>query len=51
MILGNVNINSVRKWESSGLYVALSYNFGNSKIKAKKEKEITTEQQRIKQRN
>ncbi len=51
MILGNVNLNSIRKWESSRLYVALSYNYGNSKIKAKKEKEITTEQQRIKQRN
>ena len=51
MILGNVNLSSIRKWESSGLYVGLSYNYGNSKIKAKKEKEITTEQLRIKQRN
>lgn len=51
MILGNVNQTSIRKWESSGAYVAISYNFGNRKIKASSEKEKTDEQQRIKSRN
>lgn len=51
MVLGDVNQTSIRKWESRGAYVAMSYNFGNGKIKSTSEKEKTEEQQRIKQRN
>ena len=51
MILGDINQTNSRKWESSGAYVALSYNFGNGKIKASNEREKTEQQQRIKQRN
>jgi iron complex outermembrane receptor protein len=49
--IGNVNQTSLRKWESSGAYVSVNYNFGNGKIKSAKEKSKTDEQLRIKQRN
>ncbi len=49
--LGNVNQTSSRKWESRGTYLAMSYNFGNGKIKAKDEKEKSEEQLRIRKRN
>lgn len=51
ILLGNVNQTSLRKWESSGAYVSVNYNFGNGKIKSAKEKNKTDEQLRIKQRN
>lgn len=51
ILLGNVNQTSMRKWESSGAYVSVNYNFGNGKIKSAKEKNKTDEQLRIKQRN
>lgn len=49
--LGQINQFSLRKWESSGLYLSLNYSFGNGKIKVNtNEREKTDEQQRIKQR-
>jgi iron complex outermembrane receptor protein len=51
ILLGNVNQTSLRKWESSGAYVSVNYNFGNGKIKSATEKNKTDEQLRIKQRN
>ena len=51
ILLGNVNQTSLRKWESSGAYVSVNYNFGNGKIKSAREKNKTDEQLRIKQRN
>lgn len=51
IFLGNVNQTSLRKWESSGAYLALSYAFGNGKIKSASQKDKSDEQLRIKARN
>ena len=51
ILLGNINQSSLRKWESSGAYVSVNYNFGNGKIKSAADKNKTEEQLRIKQRN
>lgn len=51
ILLGNINQTSLRKWESSGAYLALNYSFGNKKIKVNSDKGQTEEQQRIKTRN
>ncbi|MGE6221771.1 outer membrane beta-barrel protein [Nubsella zeaxanthinifaciens] len=51
IFLGNVNQTSLRKWESSGAYLALSYAFGNGKIKSATQKDKSDEQLRIKARN
>jgi iron complex outermembrane receptor protein len=48
-LAGDINQSSVRKWESSGAYIGLSYRFGNQKIKVNK-KEVQTDE-RIKSRN
>lgn len=51
ILLGNINQTSLRKWESSGAYIALMYNFGSKKINKASQKDLTEEQQRIKSRN
>lgn len=51
ILLGNIDQTSLRKWESSGAYFAINYNFGNGKIKSAKERDKTDEQLRIKKRN
>ena len=51
-LIGQINQSSVRKWESSGAYVGLSYRFGNQKIKAVRSRDTQTEEkERIKSRN
>jgi iron complex outermembrane receptor protein len=51
-LIGQINQSSVRKWESSGAYVGISYRFGNQKIKAARSRDTQTEEQeRIKSRN
>ncbi|MFC4210908.1 outer membrane beta-barrel protein [Pedobacter lithocola] len=50
-IIGQINQTNSRKWESRGLYLGLSYNFGNKKIKSiGTDKSKTEEQERIKSR-
>ncbi|OAQ40557.1 hypothetical protein A5893_06315 [Pedobacter psychrophilus] len=51
-LIGSINQSSVRKWESSGAYVGISYRFGNQKLKAARSRDLKTdEQERIKSRN
>ncbi len=50
--IGQVNQTSIRKWESQGAFLNLSYRFGNQKIKsADTDKGKTDEQGRIKSRS
>ncbi len=50
-VIGEVNQSSVRKWESSGAYVGISYRLGNQKMKTDRNRATQTEEQeRIKSR-
>ncbi|MEO5909967.1 MAG: outer membrane beta-barrel protein [Pelobium sp.] len=50
--IDEVNQSSLRKWESSGAYVGLSYRFGNQKLKVARGRDTQTEEKdRIKSRN
>lgn len=50
--IGEVNQSSLRKWESSGAYVGISYRFGNQKLKVARGRDTQTEEKdRIKSRN
>jgi len=50
--VGQVNLSSVRKWESQGLFIGFNYRFGNQKLKTNQANERSiAEQDRIKKRN
>jgi hypothetical protein len=50
--VGQVDLSSVRKWESQGLFIGFNYRFGNQKLKTNQANERSiAEQDRIKKRN
>lgn len=50
-LAGEINQSSLRKWESSGVYIGFSYRFGNQKIKGSKKDKSFDGQERIKSRS